>query len=607
MQPLTDADPGEIAGYRIGGRLGTGGMGRVYLAFTEGGRPVALKVIRPELGDDPEFRHRFRQEVAAARRVHGLYTAQVLDANPDATPPWLVTAYVPGPSLQETVTSHGPMPPGTVLLLMAGVAEALRAIHAAGVVHRDLKPSNVLLAPDGPRVIDFGIAWAAEATTVTRTGIRVGSPQFMAPEQISGRAVAPAIDVFSLGSLAAFAATGRPAFGQGSMEAVLYRVLHEPADLRDCPPPLRGLVERCLAKQPTDRPAVAAVVTEARRLAAGQGLQVSQSWLPAAVAAALSRHAPPPPPMPAAAAPPPPPQRPQAPPPPRPAVQQPVPAQPDPPQPVLRQPAPPQPAPHPAAPHQNVPYQPGPYQAPPQQAPPQQGAPHPGWAAAQARPQGPPPAAPYPQPRPSAPYPGSPYGGQPGSTAPLPPAPPTDPRGGRPPGPRTGTIIAIIAAVLVLALVGAILLDNNLHAKNRNAGPTLSPAPAIHTHNGSTSSSSSPVTSGQPWYTGVWTGSADQPTGLITTWTVDVSFVSTGKTGVFVIPTLDCSGLLLITSSGPNSLSVNEVVVKNSKDLCAPDGHMTLTRSGLSGMDMSWQDSAHPDNTATGTLLRLRS
>lgn len=161
--------------------------------------------------------------------------------------------------------------------------------------------------------------------------------------------------------------------------------------------------------------------------------------------------------------------------------------------------------------------------------------------------------------------------------------------------------------MLVLALVGAILLYNNLHANHNNAGPTLSPGPAIHTHNGSTSSSSSPVTSGQPWYTGVWTGSADQPSGLITTWTVDVSFISTGKTGVFVIPTLDCSGLLTITSSGPNSLSADEVVIKNTDDLCAPDGHMTLTKSGLSGMDMSWQDAAHPSNTATGTLTRLRS
>jgi serine/threonine kinase PknH len=560
MQPLTDADPGEIAGYRIGGRLGTGGMGRVYLAFTDGGRPVALKVIRPELGEDPEFRHRFRQEIAAARRVHGLYTAQVLDADPDATPPWLVTAYVPGPSLQETVASHGPMPPGTVLLMMAGVAEALRAIHAAGVVHRDLKPSNVLLAPDGPRVIDFGIAWAAEATAVTRTGIRVGSPQFMAPEQISGVAVAPAIDVFSLGSLAAFAATGRPAFGQGSMEAVLYRVLHQPADLQDCPPPLRGLVERCLAKQPADRPSVTTIVTEARRLAAAQGLQVSQSWLPAGVAAALGRHNPPAPPL-----------------------TMPLPT-------ATAQP--PQAPPRPAAPPVSS------YQ------PPRQGAAYPGP---------PPPYSAQPRQAPSGQPP--PYNGPPGRTTPFtPPAP----AAARPSGPRTGTIIAIIAAVLALAVVAAVLLDTHLHDKHNGADgftPSASP-PAARSSQGSTaghqspraqaSSSSAPVAPAGPWYAGVWTGTADQPNGVVTSWTVDVSFSASGKAGVFVIPTLDCSGLLLVTGSGPGTLSVRELVVKNPRDLCAPGGEMTLTRSGPSGMHMSWQDAANPVNTATGTLIRLR-
>src|SRR5215471_763171 len=243
MEPSTGDDPGEIAGYRLGARLGAGGMGRVYLAATPGGRPVALKVVRPELGDDPDFRHRFRQEVAAARRVGGLYTAQVLDADPDATPPWLVTAYVPGPSLQQAVAEHGPMPSETVLLLMAGVAEALQAIHAAGVVHRDLKPSNVLLAADGPRVIDFGIARAIEATSVTRTGMRVGSPQFMAPEQIAGQAITPAIDVFALGSLATFAALSRPPFGEGNEAAVMYRILHESPDLSDIAEPLRGVIE----------------------------------------------------------------------------------------------------------------------------------------------------------------------------------------------------------------------------------------------------------------------------------------------------------------------------------------------------------------------------
>ena len=255
MQPLTSNDPTEIGGYRLHGRLGAGGMGRVYMASTPAGRPVALKVVRPELSEDQVFRARFRQEILAARRVHGLYTAQVLDADPAATPPWLVTAYVPGPSLQEAVTGNGPMPEEMAFRLVAGVAEALQAIHSAGVVHRDLKPSNVLLAPDGPRVIDFGIARALEATSLTRSGMMVGSPQFMAPEQILDKPVTPAIDVFALGSLAAFAVLGRSPFGEGHTAAVSYRVLHEAPDLTGCPAQLRPLIERCLRKEPAARPA----------------------------------------------------------------------------------------------------------------------------------------------------------------------------------------------------------------------------------------------------------------------------------------------------------------------------------------------------------------
>ena len=269
MQPLTSEDPGEVGGYRLHGRLGAGGMGRVYMASTPAGRPVALKVVRPELGEDQVFRARFRQEIQAARRVHGLYTAQVLDADPSATPPWLVTAYVPGPSLQEAVTGQGPMPEAMAFRLVAGIAEALQAIHAAGVVHRDLKPSNVLLAPDGPRVIDFGIARALEATSLTRTGMMVGSPQFMAPEQILDNPVTPAIDVFALGSLAAYAVLGHPPFGEGHTAAVSYRVLHQAPDLTGCPPQLRTLIERCLRKDAAARPAPSQIVEFCRARASG--------------------------------------------------------------------------------------------------------------------------------------------------------------------------------------------------------------------------------------------------------------------------------------------------------------------------------------------------
>jgi len=276
-------------------RLGAGGMGVVYLGFTPGGRAVAVKVMRPELGDDREFRDRFRQEIEAARRVHGLYTAQVIDADPAAVRPWLVTAYVPGPSLQQAVAGHGPMPAQTVYSLMAGVAEALQAIHAAGVVHRDLKPSNVLLAPDGPRVIDFGIARAAEATALTRTGAWVGSPQFMAPEQAAGRPASAATDVFALGSLAAYAALGRGPFGEGGGQAVLYRILHADPDLAACPLPLRSLIERCLAKDPAQRPRPAEIISFCQaQLGPGQvpghPAGPAQSWLPPGVAADLAQR-----------------------------------------------------------------------------------------------------------------------------------------------------------------------------------------------------------------------------------------------------------------------------------------------------------------------------
>ena len=260
MQPLTSDDPAWVGSYRLQARLGAGGMGRVYLACTLAGRPVALKVVRSELGEDPEFRIRFRREIAAAQRVHGLYTAQLVDADPDATPPWLVTTYVPGPSLQEAIEQHGPMPEAMVFGLIAGVAEALQAIHAAEVVHRDLKPSNVLLAQDGPRVIDFGIAQAREATSLTRGDIMMGSPDCLAPEQVLDLPITPAIDVFALGSLAVYGAVGRLPFAGRGIAAIAHRVAYEPPDLRDCPAPLLTLIEACLEKQAKDRPTPSQIV-----------------------------------------------------------------------------------------------------------------------------------------------------------------------------------------------------------------------------------------------------------------------------------------------------------------------------------------------------------
>jgi hypothetical protein len=278
MQPLTGDDPAEIGGYRLQARLGAGGMGRVYLASTPAGRPVALKVVRPELSGDQEFRTRFRQEIQAAQRVHGLYTAQLVDADPAATPPWLVTAYVPGPSLEETIDAHGPMPAAMVFRLITGVAEALQAIHAADVVHRDLKPSNVLLAQDGPRVIDFGIARALEATSLTRGDIMMGSPDFLAPEQILDLPISPAIDVFALGSLALYAAVGRPPFGHGHITAVSHRVVHEPPDLEGCPAQLLTLIEACLEKQAKARPAPGQII-EFCVARAAEMADASQPWL----------------------------------------------------------------------------------------------------------------------------------------------------------------------------------------------------------------------------------------------------------------------------------------------------------------------------------------
>jgi len=495
VQPLTSDDPLRVGRYRLHARLGAGGMGAVYLAFTPGGWPVALKMIRRQLADNPDFRNRFRQEVDAARRVHGLYTAQVLDADPDASPPWLVTAFVPGLWLQEGVNRYGPLPMDTVLVLMAGVAEALEVIHAAGVVHRDLKPSNVMLAPDGPRVIDFGIARAADTTRVTGSGIRIGSPQYMAPEQIADSPVGPAADVFTLGSLAAYAALGRSPFGDGEALPVMYRVLHGPADLSGCPSPLRGIIQRCLAKRVADRPSPAQVISECRAVTGGRTGQIAQPWLPTGIVGALAER-------------------------PRPSS--------------LAREAAREAAGEAARDHCEV------------------GVPEQGRSA------------------------------DPGAAAPA-----AGPAGGAAGRRSRRHARAAVLAFLVLLVLAAII-TSLAGEPSPGSGPG---APAA----------SQPAS----WLAGKWIGSADQPTGVITHWTAELTFSRSGRFGTFRFPSLGCSGSLIVTRKTRTTASVYEDLTSDPLKVCASRGLITLSRSGATGMRMGWRDATNRSNVATG-YLQLR-
>lgn len=271
-------------------------MGVVYLASSPVDDVVAVKLIRADLAQDPAFRARFRREVDAARRVGGICTARVRDADLEGERPWVVTDFVAGPNLADLVARHGPLPADQQRALAAGLAEALAAVHDAGVIHRDLKPTNVLCSPAGPRLIDFGIAQAADATSATLTGQLVGSPSWMAPEQIRGQSATPAIDLFALGSVLAFAATGRPPFGDGQMEAVMYRILNEEPDLG---PPgviaseLHPLIEALLSKDPTARPSPNRILTELAGSSANPAhavtVMLDRTWvLPASEAVGIS-------------------------------------------------------------------------------------------------------------------------------------------------------------------------------------------------------------------------------------------------------------------------------------------------------------------------------
>ncbi|MEU6551670.1 serine/threonine-protein kinase [Streptomyces sp. NPDC046915] len=275
VQPARPGDPSHIGPYRIVGRLGAGGMGTVHAGVASDGTRVAVKVIHPEQAQEPEFRARFRREVELSSRVTGPHLVPLLAADPDAPTPWLATTYVPGPTLNKHILAHGPLTGGSLYAFAAATAQALASIHAVGVVHRDVKPQNVLLTAAGPRVLDFGIAHAADGTSVTRTGVMTGTPGWISPEQYRQGSAGSAGDVFAWGALVAYAATGRLPFGAGAPDVVAFRVMSGDADLDGVSAALRRIVEKALAKEPGDRPSAAEAAQECTALLASQVTQVT--------------------------------------------------------------------------------------------------------------------------------------------------------------------------------------------------------------------------------------------------------------------------------------------------------------------------------------------
>lgn len=289
MMRLRREDPRVVGSFRLHRRLGAGGMGVVYLGSDKKGQRVALKVIRPDLAEDQEFRSRFAREVSAARRIRGGCTARLVAADLDADRPWFATQYVPGPSLHDKVNDEGPLGAAELAAIGAALSEGLVAVHEAGVVHRDLKPSNILLSPKGPRIIDFGIAWATGASTLTHVGTAVGSPGFLAPEQVRGALVTPATDVFSLGATLAYASTADSPFGHGSSEVMLYRVVHEEPHLHGVPDALAPLIRACLAKDPEERPSTLDLSLRLKEIAAREAQGMTDPRPPAPRASEADR------------------------------------------------------------------------------------------------------------------------------------------------------------------------------------------------------------------------------------------------------------------------------------------------------------------------------
>ncbi|MFD9219781.1 serine/threonine-protein kinase [Streptomyces sp. NPDC060064] len=524
MEPLAPGDPRHIGEYRLLARLGAGGMGQVYLARNDRGRTVAVKLVRQELAVQEEFRSRFRQEVRAALRVGGEWTAPVLDADTEAPVPWVATGYIAGPALHSVVSGdHGPLPERSVRILATGLAHALENIHGADLIHRDLKPSNILITIDGPRVIDFGIARALETVTdggLTRTGALVGSPGFMAPEQVRGDRVTTACDIFCLGSVLAYAATGRLPFGSADsgVHALMFRIAQEEPDLAGLPEGLLELVRDCLNKDPEARPTLARILERTTSDADGE------PWLPGALIAQLGRHAvqlleveqPAAPAAPAPAAPP---------------VPAPAPAPEQPPTMTASAPKPPMPRP-----------------TPPPTPPPAYGYGYPYNVPAQ------------------APY----------LPAPAPYAPPPAPSR------KGGTIALVSVALLVAVLAGgsvyAFMGDDGKHTGAGHSTPPASKSPSPQASSPTTPATTPPTdpgtgTGGVPQeYVGTWRASFDTADGT----NVRTMTITQGSTGTQVMtltgtgPNYDCRWSATLRAPGPPlELGPTQVTFGDPKQ-CSP-------------------------------------
>ncbi len=519
MENLRPGDPAQVGDYRLLRRLGAGGMGQVYLGRSQRGRTVAVKLVHAQLAYDAEFRRRFRAEVAAARRVGGEWTAPVLDADTEADTPWVATGYVAGPTLHQAVAEIcGPLPEQSVWHLASGLARALQSIHACGLVHRDLKPSNVMLTVNGPRVIDFGVARAADASVLTRTGAMVGSPGFMSPEQILGGEITGLSDVFSLGLVLVFAATGRQAFGSpdSGAHAIMLRVTEDEPDLTGMPEALAAFVTRCLAKRPEDRIPLSEIVTTAEAATAQAD---PAAWLPGALMVELGRHA---------------------------SglldLEEPPPTRVD----------------QPSAGRGGDAVHALPTAHGVRLPPPPQGTPTPV----------PMPAVPAPTPVPPARAPGTTV-----TTPPMPPVPGGFRPGGRSPR-RVGPVLAVSAVVAVLAIVLAVNLPGLGGGDDRNGSGESAAS-------GGASSGGSPKASPAD-YQGQWTGNVREPDDDLYSIKLDYKGGRIGdQVATVEYPSLACSGRWILTMDTGHSVQVREEITEESSPLnCADEVDIVLTPAG---------------------------